>query len=454
MRAVRIRVVALAVCAALLALAGCKESDLTLADGTPGRTDGPPVTGDPSVALDDPDDVVDAALEDLRTYWDDAMPDTYGIAFEPLSGGLVPYGPTSSIPDCGPETLRYDDVAENALYCPADDYIAWDRVALIPTLQDQFGPLTIGVVMAHEYAHAVQSRADVVGATVTIELQADCFAGAWVADVQDRLATFSTEDDALDQAVAGLLELRDALGVAADDPQAHGSGFDRVGAFQDGYERGPSTCATYEDEPPPVVAMPFSSFDDQVQGGNLPLDQLIEPLVADLESFFTALLDELGATWDPVDDIVPLDPATDVVDCGSRRIEGDELRFAGFYCVDDDTVYLDNVELVPALDEIGDFAFGGELARLYGFAAQVHLGLAGDSRSEGLHADCLTGVFAAAEFLQQIPDQSLILSPGDLDEIIIAFLAFGGEADVSAFERTTAFRGGFVDGIAACDGLL
>ena len=67
-----------------------------------------------------------------------------------------------------------------------------------------------------------------------------------------------------------------------------------------------------------------------------------------------------------------------------------------------------------------------------------------------LHADCVTGVFSAAEFLGEIPGgPELVLSPGDLDEIIVAFLAFGG-GDSTAFDRTAAFRTGFVEDYDAC----
>ena len=69
----------------------------------------------------------------------------------------------------------------------------------------------------------------------------------------------------LDQAVAGLLELRDTLGVPGYDAMAHGSGFDRVSAFQDGYEDGPTTCVAYEDEPPTVVACDAGPFGAEVE---------------------------------------------------------------------------------------------------------------------------------------------------------------------------------------------
>lgn len=424
--------------AAALVVGACSESDLRL-DADVGTTG----------ALSS-DQVVSVALDDLAEYWTDRLPEVYGIEFEPVAG-LVPYGPTTPTPQCGPTDLDYDDVAENALYCPDDDIIAWDRVALIPQLQGDFGPLTVGIVLSHEYAHAIQARAGISGSTVTLELQADCFAGAWVADVRDRIDVFDTSGDSLDAAIGGFLELRDTVGVSGGDPQAHGSGFDRVSAFQQGFEDGNDACTTYEDDPPTVVAIPFGSRTDLQQEGNLPLDELIEPLLADLESFYAALFADLGEPWDPIDGVVPVDPTQDTVDCGSEQLSGNDLRLASFYCATDDTIYLDNVDLVPTLDRIGDFAVGGEIARQYAFAAQLRLDLAdSDDDSGRLHADCLTGVYASAEFLQRIPDQQLVLSPGDIDEILIAFLSVGEDTGTTAFERTAAFRVGFVDGFTAC----
>ncbi len=444
--------------ASTLAVAGCALSedlsfdDVVGADEGPSRTE---PTAPPGDVLEDPDEIVAVALDDVAAFWAEALPETYGIELEPLRGGTLAYGPTGPLPECGDVALSYEDVAENALYCPSDDLIAWDRVALIPDLARRFGPLTVGLVMAHEYGHAIQARGDVVGTTITLELQADCFAGAWVADVDDRAPTFATTADALDQALAGLLELRDTVGIGARDPDAHGSGFDRISAFQDGFEQGLGVCVDYEERPPEVVAIPFTSLPDARSGGNLPLADLVPPLVTDLESFFDQLLAERGRRWDPVEGGIELvDPAVDVVDCGGDRVAGDDLALASFWCSADDTLYLDGVDLVPSLDEIGDFAFGGELARLYAFVAQDQLGLDGDARASGLHADCLTGAFSAAEFLQAVPDQRLLLSPGDLDEVVQAFLAFGGVDEASAFERTRAFRAGFLGGDPACDDFL
>src|SRR5690606_21227222 len=116
-------------------------SDLTL------RDDGDAVRPAPEVpageVLADPDEVTEAALEDLRAYWSKTMVEVYDTELRPLSGGYVPYGPRSPLPACGPEPISYDQIAENALYCPAEDLIAWDRVNLIPDLQERFGSLTV-----------------------------------------------------------------------------------------------------------------------------------------------------------------------------------------------------------------------------------------------------------------------------------------------------------------------
>lgn len=441
------RLAALGAVLAVIVIGACTESDLAIdADGNAAQRDESGLT---------PDETVDLALDDIRAYWERTLPELYGVGFAPLAGGLVPYGPSSSVPQCGEQPLEYEDIAENALYCPKEDLIAWDRVGLIPDLQRDFGPLTVGVVMAHEYAHAAQSRGGVDGSTLTLELQADCFAGSWVADVGGRIDAFDDAPEQLDDAIGGFLELRDSLEMGITDPQAHGTGFDRISAFQDGYEQGARVCVEYETEPPSVVVIP-PSIDDLQTGGNLPIVELLDPLLNDLERFYDALFTDLGRTWDPVDDLVPVsaDDGT-VVTCGDEELEGDELLGASLYCSDDDSIYLEDRELLGSLDEIGDFAVGGEIARLYAVAAQERLGLfdAEQQADEGrLHADCLTGVYAAEQFAGAIPGQELRLSPGDLDEVLIAFLTVGeADADTSAFERTTAFRSGFVDGYRVCE---
>jgi predicted metalloprotease len=420
-----------------------------------------------------PADVVEAALADVEEFWEQAYPQVYGSSLEPLAGyySYGPDTPRSELPPCE-EGLTYEDIASNAFYCPPRDLIAWDVPGLIEPLYDRFGAFTIAIVMAHEFGHAIQERAGISGDTILLEQQADCFAGAWAARVNSGASEhFQVEIDDLDQAVAGFLELRDGIDTSAGDPLAHGSGFDRVAAFQDGFEQGVARCAEYPDlyerRELVIVQMPFlPGSEDERNRGNLDRETLLPLALAHLDAFFEQLLAEQGEQWPPVgDDVLLYDPATDDVSCGEETFTQVEAEFGSFYCVPDDVVALDIENLGNDLYEIGDFALVTELARLYALRAQAVLDIEADPTAEALHADCLTGIYAGAAFLGTIEapeEETLVLSPGDLDEAIIGFLAYGGrggdeddeDSATSAFARTDAFRDGFVEGIEGCDHIL
>ena len=96
------------------------------------------------------------------------------------------------------------------------------------------------MVLAHEFGHAIQLRAGVGQnqPTILLEQQADCFAGAWMARVAHGDAPgLQLDDKELTTSLAGMVRFSDAPGTSADDQEAHGSAFDRIGAFQDGYGR-------------------------------------------------------------------------------------------------------------------------------------------------------------------------------------------------------------------------
>ena len=430
--------------------------------------DGPiaPETGLDGEEAPSSDEVVQAALLDVDAFWERTYEDLYGEAYEPISGGFWAYGPDSEQPPCGDPPPEYAEIEGNAFFCPSDDLIAWDNVNLVPGMYEAFGGFTIGIVMAHEFGHAIQERAGVVGDTIMTELQADCFAGAWTGDVAEgRSEYFELRIDDLDKAIAGFLELRDGVGTDAADPAAHGTGFDRIGAFTEGFEEGVEHCATYPDLYDAgelvIVEVPFTDLEDFERGGNLPLDQLFELALQDLEHFWSVLFTELGQTWTPVTATVPIDPETDEVTCGGETYSGEDVENAAFYCVDTDEIYLD-VNRIEALYEIGDYAVATDIARQYAYAAQVRLGNLENTLATNLQADCMAGLYAASGFtVNRGEDQVLVLSPGDLDEAVIAFLvtsdsaASEGELTVgTAFQRFDAYRSGFVDGVAACDAIL
>jgi predicted metalloprotease len=431
--------------------------DVTLVAG--GTGEGPST---PQVS-DDPSAVALRAVDDVTAYWIDTYPDVYGDDFVELAG-FYPYGPDTEMPPCGPYEINYEEIADNAFYCPDDDIIAWDEGQLMPALNEEFGAFTVAIVIAHEYGHAAQARFGTPDRTVDLELQADCFAGSWTRRVAEGDAEgFEPSDVDLDKTVAGMISIRDVPGTDPDHEMAHGSGFDRVAAFQDGYENGADKCAEYAD--PGVdrrtAEIEFSGSDYDT-GGNFPLydeeapqgEGLFTLAERDLNAFYDAVFTEMGEQFTPVADLVLVDPATDEVECGGDVLSGTELEYAALYCEDENVVVLDATELVPALnDDIGDFAVVSELAQMWARAAQSQLGV-GDGSDAALQADCLTGAYAAWTFpvdgQSQSPD--LTMSAGDLDEGIMAFLAYGTEGGGdTVFARSEALRTGFFDSYDACE---
>lgn len=388
------------------------------------------------------------AIADLEQYWAQNYPELYGEDFEHVAGGYFAVTQDSDAPPC---TTEPDEVAGNAFYCATEDVIAWDAQVLLPDMQSKYGDFVIPVVMAHEFAHAVQARAHFTARTVTRELQADCFAGAWARHAQDTGAFEVTSAD-LDTALAGVLDLRDNPGTSKTDPNAHGSGFDRVSAFQDGFDNGLDRCKDYRDDEPMVLALPFNNIADAASGGDAPYDSIVNGVPYDLEDYWTQLYPELtGRAWRPVRGLEAFDPA-DPPMCGSQSTEGYSL----FYCVPDDYVGWDNVETMPHVyDQGGDYAVSTLLATQYGLAALSRLGDDSDEKTSTLRADCLAGGYTASVILHNRAEtSSWQISPGDLDEGIKALLVFRGDGDAdrqgAGFDRVRAFREGVINGAESC----
>ena len=83
------------------------------------------------------------------------------------------------------------------------------------------------------------------------------------------------------------------------------------------------------------------------------------------------------------------------------------------------------------------------LGRAYAAEVQDVLGEGGTPLQQSLQADCLTGSWAASMFLQDRPDSSLKMSPGDLDKAVMALLVSSDRgADLRSGNATvgTAFQ--------------
>ncbi|HEX3089163.1 MAG TPA: hypothetical protein VHQ23_10945, partial [Ilumatobacteraceae bacterium] len=130
----------------------------------------------------DYDGYLTAAFSDIEAFWAQQFPAVYGSELTPLSGGIYAAYPERSepIPGCGTPETTYRDIEDNAFYCVDGDFIAYDDAELLPQLVEQLGQGAVAVVLAHEFGHMVQARADEANQpTILKEQQADCFAGAW-----------------------------------------------------------------------------------------------------------------------------------------------------------------------------------------------------------------------------------------------------------------------------------
>lgn len=406
-------------------------------------------------------DVIGNAVADLEAFWTDAYPEAYGEAYEPLSGGLFAIDSStdaSAIPcSSGPDITQ---LLDNAYYCPPGDAVVWDQEGFMPDLAERYGNFTAAVVVAHEWGHVIQERARFSAASVTTELQADCFAGAWVKHVDDGDSErFTATTDDLDQALAGVLSLRDAPGGAAEDPSAHGSGFDRVGAFQDGFESGVTRCAEFADGDPAPYQFPFSDQAEAASGGDLqlsgPTDDpgIVELAFPSLDAFWTDTLPGLGdgSDWEPLGEPVAF-PSDDPPTCGGDPIDGYLL----FVCIPDRFVGFEADETIPAVyEQGGDFAVATLFATQYGLDAVEQLGTADDEVTATLQGDCFAGAWAAALLPPDPPEEyQLVLSPGDLDEGVAVLLSFRSDGDRDrqgpGFDRVRAYRTGVLQGAEAC----
>jgi len=409
-------------------------------------------------------DVVPSAVKAIEQFWGEQLPAVYHMAYRTLSAGVHGLQPGLTAPGCDNRTTTYRSVAGNAFYCPNGDFIAYDDTGLFPSLDRRFGPMVVAIVMAHEWGHAIQIRTkstvDANGdalPTIVLENQADCFAGAWTRWVADgKASNVSITAADVDASISGLLFFRDQLGVTSADQGAHGSGFDRVSAFQDGYEQGVARCARYPQDPPKPLDLTFSQA-DVATGGNAPYADLVTFIPQALDVYWVHQFQALGRTFAPLDDPAHLrlvDFSVAPPTCAGAPAPKDQLGDGVYFCAADGSLALDQPTVLQApYDRIGDYAAAIELADGWAKAAVQRAGstTTGDGRERQL--DCLSGAFTGAVYNGQVTDakgQQISLSPGDLDKAISQFVNSSRAVHGRVFDRVASFRSGFVGGLGAC----
>ncbi|SDE20784.1 Predicted metalloprotease [Blastococcus fimeti] len=439
----------------LVSLTGC--SVVVAGLPSPAR---PPVTdvgfGDTGVvgATDEEVDVLARnALTDLETYWSEQFPVVFDTPFEQLAGGYFSVDPGNADPAVYPRGIGCGsdpgDVEDNAFYCvapdaPHSDSISYDRTFLAD-LGAEFGRFIPALVMAHEFGHAVQARVGGPEASIAAETQADCLAGTWTRWVADGEAEHSVlRTPELDELLRGYLLLRDPVGTGQGEQEAHGSYFDRVAAFQEGFDDGAEAC---RDNFGPRRVFTQEGFDPRTNeaatGGNAPYGELLSIIDTTLPAVWEGVL---GRDFDP--------PSIEAFDEDPPRCAADaDLDLV--YCADENLIGFDQTDLAaPAYEELGDFAVATAVSLPYGLAVRDQLGLSTDDEDAVRSAVCLSGWYTAEVRAGRGGGPSI--SPGDVDESVQFLLAFGNEpevvpeADLTGFQLVDLFRTGFFAGLDAC----
>ena len=362
------------------------------------------------------DEQARSALADLETFWTEQFPEVYGQEFQPLQGGYFSVDPDASTrastrrawaaawswarPPATPSTARPRSANSDA--------ITYDR-AFLAELADDYGRFLPALVMAHEFGHAVQGRVGMPGSSIATETQADCMAGAWSAWVAGGASEHSQlREPELDEVLSGYFLLRDPVGTSTAEESAHGSYFDRVSGFQDGFDGGPETC---RDEFGPDRLFTQGDVPGRRRRSGRRQHHLFEP--------------------DRHRRVVPARLGRGLPDGLRRGLPGTGARAVRRRGPGLRARPRPRSRPVPGRGRRGLRRAGPDRAGLrarrlrrrtaiaipYSLAAREQLGLSTDDEEAVRSALCLTGWYAAKVYNEEAGDKVLI-SPGDIDESV------------------------------------
>jgi hypothetical protein len=200
-------------------------------------------------------------LGETEAVWTDALPAQAGVRYQPAT--LVLYdGATAS--GCGGA-----QAAMGPFYCPLDKKVYLD-LSFFRDMQTKYGgggDFADAYVIAHEVGHHVQDLLGILGKadaakegasrtkanaiSVRIELMADCLAGVWAANANQKWKILDSGD--IEKAVATAQAIGDdrlqtaARGYAVPDSFTHGSSAMRVKWLSAGLQSGKiDSCDTFQ----------------------------------------------------------------------------------------------------------------------------------------------------------------------------------------------------------------
>jgi hypothetical protein len=226
-----------------------------------GGSSGTAVEGGPVVASPDEErlrDFITFVLNDVQATWDQELPKQANTQYQHAT--LVLFRDATQTA-CG-----VGEAATGPFYCPGDNKVYID-LGFYQALSERFGApgdFAQAYVLAHEIGHHLQvllgierqvreaqgSRPDQANElSVRMELQADCYAGAWghSASQRGKLETGDVEEGLGAAAAVGDDRIQKATtGRVSPENFTHGSAEQRVSWFRRGMENGRlADCDTF-----------------------------------------------------------------------------------------------------------------------------------------------------------------------------------------------------------------
>lgn len=204
-----------------------------------------------------------AFIDSIENYWTGQLARSstpYKHAETQFFNRPVPTGCGQATSDMGP------------FYCPGDGFVYID-LTFYQELEQKFGtqggPFARAYVLAHEYGHHVQdllgierkvrTRSGATSDSVKLELQADCYAGAWANHATHTVTASGRPliEDINQDDVAAALDTASKIGddyiqknlgggTVNQSQFTHGSSAQREKWFSTGYDTGnPAACDTF-----------------------------------------------------------------------------------------------------------------------------------------------------------------------------------------------------------------
>lgn len=216
---------------------------------------GAAVQGDKTLAAGDTDAHFAAfVLDDAQTFWDQELP---------RQGKTYRHATLVLFTDSTPTRCGTGDAASGPFYCPGDEHVYID-LGFFGILSHQLGAsgqFARAYVIAHEIGHHVQKVLGISehegkshakgesGASVRLELQADCYAGIWARSANTRnLLEAGDLESALNAAsrIGDDTLQNEERGRVRPETFTHGTAAQRLRWLKRGYDTGAlKDCDTF-----------------------------------------------------------------------------------------------------------------------------------------------------------------------------------------------------------------